>query len=66
MTIYINGERIELLRGATIADAVHRVAGAQTRGVAVAVDGAVVKRDEWHRALEEGQRVEILRATAGG
>ena len=37
------------------------------RGLAVAVDGDVVPRGEWQdRVLEEGQRVEVLRAVQGG
>ncbi|AJE33502.1 MAG: sulfur carrier protein ThiS [Corynebacterium humireducens] len=35
-------------------------------GVAVAVDGDVVPRSEWDRALEEGQTIDILTAVQGG
>jgi sulfur carrier protein len=37
------------------------------RGVAVAVDGAVVPRSRWSQTLlEAGQRVEVLTAAQGG
>lgn len=66
MTVYVNGEPCDLRDGTTVADlaATH---GADRRGCAVAVDGAVVPRGQWERAtLSEGQRVEIVRAVQGG
>lgn len=35
-------------------------------GVAVAVNSEVVPRDQWDRALADGDRVEIVRAVQGG
>ncbi|MEO3974877.1 sulfur carrier protein ThiS [Streptomyces sp. CAU 1734] len=35
-------------------------------GVAVAVDGEVVPRGRWDRALREGAAVEVLTAVQGG
>ena len=68
MTVELNGEPVELERGALVRDAVERAgAGGDRRGVAVAVDGAVVPRSEWDATeLAEGQRVEIVRAVQGG
>lgn len=66
--VILNGESAELPEGASVAVAVRR-AGVQeqARGVAVAVDGAVVPRGEWERTpLVEGERVEVLRAVQGG
>lgn len=38
-----------------------------TRGLAVAVDGTVVRRADWEdRTLHEGARVEIVGASQGG
>ncbi len=68
MRIELNGERRELVGGATLADAV-RESGAddEARGVAVALDGEVVRRGEWKgTVLREGQRVEVLAAIQGG
>ncbi len=41
-------------------------AAASGRGIAVAVNGEVVPRSEWHRPLRDGDAVEVLTATQGG
>ncbi len=68
MRIELNGEPVELADAATVADAV-AAAGVdgEPRGVAVAVDGEVVRRAEWDATrLREGQSVEVVRAVQGG
>jgi thiazole synthase len=66
--IELNGEARELADGATLAEAAREAgAGEGSRGVAVALDGAVVPRSEWERTpLREGQAVEVLAAIQGG
>ena len=65
MTVIVNGEPRAVPDGATVADLV--APGAQTRGVAIALDGEVVPRSEWSRtAVHEGARVEIVVAVQGG
>jgi sulfur carrier protein len=66
--IALNGRRAELPDGATVADAVQRAgADGQSRGVAVAVDGEVVRRAEWQGTkLQSEQTVEVVRAVQGG
>ena len=68
MTILLNGEARELAPGTTVRallDVLDVPGGA--RGVAVAVDAAVVPRAEWEtRELVEGARVEVVRAIQGG
>ena len=68
MTVELNGERIALADGASVADVVARAGGSEEgRGVAVALDGAVVPRSAWARTrLREGQRVEVVQAVQGG
>lgn len=68
MTIELNGERVDLAAGTSVADAVARLgAGGERRGVAVAVDGEVVPRSAWDSTvLAEGQRVEVVGAIQGG
>jgi sulfur carrier protein len=70
MTIELNGERVDLAEGASVADAVERAgidAGLEARGVAVALDGEVVPRAAWWTTqLRDGQDVEVLRAIQGG
>lgn len=66
MMIDLNGEPVELDQPATVAALVAR-AGADRRGVAVAVDGEVVPRSAWDRTeLSDGQRVEVVGAIQGG
>ena len=68
MIVELNGRPVELPRGATVADAVIE-AGADggRRGVAVAVDGEVIRRAEWEQTeLHSDQSVEVVRAVQGG
>jgi thiamine biosynthesis protein ThiS len=36
------------------------------RGVAVARNGEIVRRDEWTQPVEDGDEIEIVRAVQGG
>jgi sulfur carrier protein len=66
VNVIVNGEPTELERGATV-EAVLASLQLPDRGVAVAVDAEVVPRGEWDSTeLEEGARVEVLRAIQGG
>ena len=68
MIVELNGRPEELPDGATVADAVKAVgADGETRGVAVAVDGEVVRRTEWtNTSLADRQAIEVVRAVQGG
>jgi sulfur carrier protein len=64
--LHVNGKPLELAQGATVADVVGTL-GCGPRGVAVAVNSELVRRDEWPTAeLAEGDSVEVLHAVAGG
>jgi len=66
--IMLNGEVSEVHPGATVSDVLARL-GLQPdeRGVAVAVDGAVVPRTDWGAfARSPDAHVEVLRAMQGG
>lgn len=66
MIVSVNGERRELPSGTTIASLVEDLS-APRRGVAVAIDGQVVPRGEWHETpLAEGAHVEVVAAIQGG
>jgi sulfur carrier protein len=68
MTILLNGEARELAPGTTVREllATLDVPGGE-RGVAIAVDAEVVPRAEWETTeLDDGARVEVLRAIQGG
>jgi sulfur carrier protein len=68
MRVLLNGNETQLADGATVQAAVAALdLPANGRGVAVAVDAEVVPRTQWDaHELNEGARVEVLRAIQGG
>jgi sulfur carrier protein len=68
MRILLNGSEAELTEGATVQTAVDSLdLPAAGRGVAIAVDAEVVPRTEWQtHELNDGARIEVLRAIQGG
>jgi sulfur carrier protein len=66
--VELNGETEQLPDGATVADAVKALGvNGETRGIAVAVDGEVVRRADWVTTpLADRQAVEVVRAVQGG
>ena len=68
MKILLNGEATEFETGATVQTALETLElPAAGRGVAVAVDAEVVPRGEWSaHELQDGARIEVLRAIQGG
>jgi sulfur carrier protein len=66
MQVTVNGDRVELGDGATVADLVAARAGGHDR-VAVARNGDVVPRSTWAQTpLAPGDALEVLAPTAGG
>lgn len=66
MNITINGESRSAEDKATLADVLDTY-GVAGRGVAVALDGAVVPRAEWPRTIvAAGAAIEVLTAVQGG
>ena len=66
VTVTVNGDPVELAGGTDLAAAVSELVG-DGRGTAVVVNGEVVPRSEWPAtALDQGDRVEVLRAAQGG
>jgi sulfur carrier protein len=62
----INGEQHELPEGATIAEVLVQLQ-APERGIAVAKNDRVVRRAAFKdEQINEGDRIEIIRAVAGG
>ena len=65
MNVIVNGEPVELTDGATTAAV--RVLTSAATGIAVAVNGEVVRRSEWESTrLADGDQVEVLTAVQGG
>ncbi len=66
MIVTVNGDPRELPAGATLADLVAQLVPSP-KGVAAAVDGAVVPRRAWPGTpLAEGTVVEVVTAVQGG
>ncbi len=67
MRIHVNDTARELAADATLAALARDLGLAERRGVAVAVNDAVVPRAAWPAtALAEGDRVLVIQATQGG
>jgi sulfur carrier protein len=65
--IVVNGESELLAAGTIAALLVEKEIGPDARGVAVALNGAVVPRAAWgETTLRPGDAVEIVRARQGG
>jgi sulfur carrier protein len=65
MKIQLNGEKTETA-SRTVAELL-RETNAPDSGVAVALNGVVVRRGEWENAvLKESDEIEIIRAVQGG
>jgi sulfur carrier protein len=63
--IRVNGEDRDFVPG-TVEELMQRLS-IEPRGVAVAIDGDVVRRSEWGMTpIEDGCAVEIVTAVAGG
>ncbi|MFR9801501.1 sulfur carrier protein ThiS [Pseudonocardia sp. RS010] len=66
MKVEINGVAHDLADEATVADALTAIDAPET-GIAVAVDGQVVRRADWTSTrLAAGVAVEVLTAVQGG
>lgn len=65
-SLRVNGQPTPLSPGLTVEGLLEGL-GLRRDGVAVAVGGTVLPRSSWaQRALQEGDRVEIIQAVGGG
>ena len=65
MIIRVNAERLEIDDQTTVA-ALLQSLGYPDRGIAVALDQAVLPRSGWTTTLSDGAQVEVLTAVQGG
>jgi len=63
--VEVNGQAQDVDPNTTLGDLIRSLAR-DVSGCAVAVNGAVVPRGDWERALETGDRIEVLTAVQGG
>ena len=63
--IRVNGENQEFVVE-TVEEMLRRLT-IESRGVAVAIDGEIVRKSEWSNTqIEDGNAIEIVTAVAGG
>ena len=65
MKLVVNDESVEVDDRTTVADLLTQL-GMPDKGIAVAIDWAVVPRSEWHLSLSDGAKVEVVTAVQGG
>ncbi|WP_292981093.1 sulfur carrier protein ThiS [Mycobacterium sp.] len=65
MMVNVNAERVEVDDQMTVASLLQSL-GYPDRGIAVAVDQAVVPRSRWSTALSDGADIEVVTAVQGG
>jgi sulfur carrier protein len=65
MIVTVNDQELEVEDGTTVTALLESM-GVPDRGVAVAVNWAVLPRSEWDAAVPPGATVEVLTAVQGG
>jgi len=65
MIINVNEKQVEVADATTVAALLDSM-GYPERGIAVAVDQAVLPRSRWATALSDGARLEVVTAVQGG
>jgi len=65
MKITVNDEAVEVDDETTVEALLDRL-GFSVKGIAVAVDWAVLPRSQWQTTLVDGARVEVVTAVQGG
>ena len=65
MIVSINDETVEVADQTTVAALLENL-GLPDKGIAVAVNWAVIPRSDWHTTLKHGARVEVVTAVQGG
>jgi sulfur carrier protein len=63
--ITVNDEAVEIPEDTSVASLLATL-GIGDKGIAVAVDWAVLPRSEWAHALADGAKVEVVTAVQGG
>ena len=67
LVIRVNDEPRTIPAGTTVADLVRELGLTDRKGVAIALNGAVVPRSLWPtHSLADGDRLLLIRATQGG
>jgi sulfur carrier protein len=65
MKVIVNDEEVQIDEQTTVSSLLDRL-GISDKGIAVAVDWAVIPRSDWTRTLSDGARIEVVTAVQGG
>lgn len=65
MMVRVNEKQVEVDEQTTVA-ALLQTLGYPDRGIAVALDQAVLARNDWQTTLSDGARLEVVTAVQGG
>jgi len=65
MIVTVNDESVEVEQDTTVAVLLDRL-GLPHKGVAVALNWAVIPRSGWDTVLSDGARIEVVTAVQGG
>ncbi|WP_375485352.1 sulfur carrier protein ThiS [uncultured Mycobacterium sp.] len=65
MMVLVNEKQVEVDEQTTVA-ALLQTLGYPDRGIAVALDQAVLPRNHWQTTLSDGARLEVVTAVQGG
>ncbi|CAN5685857.1 sulfur carrier protein ThiS [soil metagenome] len=65
MKVIVNDEEMQVDEQMTVASLLERL-GIPDKGIAVAVDWAVLPRSDWYETLSDGARIEVVTAVQGG
>ncbi len=65
MKVIVNDEVVEVDEQMTVAGLLEKL-GFEDKGIAVALDWSVIPRSQWHAALRDGVKVEVVAAVQGG
>ncbi len=67
MEIFVNNEALSITPQTTLETIILELQQLPSRGIAVAVNNAVVFRSQWAtRTLTEGDRITVIKAAQGG
>ena len=65
MKVIVNDEAVEVDEQITVADLMVKL-GFPEKGIAVAANWSVIPASQWHTALTDGAKVEVVTAVQGG
>lgn len=67
LTVFVNNQSVTLDAALNLAQALEAIGVTSQKGIAVALNNAVVPRAEWSsRTLNQNDKITVIKATQGG